>query len=368
MKMLICLYSLYDIKNKMIVYVLSANTLKISVARELFEGDIRSIAIHNVMSHLGLPTLPPQPINEFGPMCALARIAYFKTFMKNENKSLTNCIIVSIENFIETESCQDKCCVAIEYNGKSICGISDDETVMFPKKYLAELGPEINYDGMLGHANTIGECVHKDDPTYSKNDWMSKFNIFVTRRLQIENAYNNINFKIFLTGFIKYVPNFSKGGMICPNIFPLLQDPYLGQLLYSQIIDKLKDLEIDYVVGLDAPGFIFGSVIADRLGVGFVPMTKVHEKNLSPDALNIEIDSPNCLEIERHCIPSNSTILIVDDILTTGDMLLCANSLIRWFEPTNVFTFVLSKINELTGEAKISLGEEVYDKLIILFD
>lgn len=372
--MLICFYSFTQINNnKMIVYVLSANTLKISVVRKLFEGDIRSISIDNVMSHLGMPALPTQPINEFGPQCALARIAYFKKFMQKENKSLTNCIIVSIENFIETESCQDKCCFAIDYNGKSIYGISENEIAMFPEKYLTELGPIVNYDGILGHAITVGECVNRDDPTYSKNDWMNKFNTFVTRRLQIEDAYNNINFKHFLAGFIKYVPDFSNDGIICPNVFPLLQDPYLCQLLYDQIINKLKDLEIDYVVGLDARGFIFGSVIADRLGVGFVPITKANEKNLSPDSFNITFDNhntdlPNCLEIERHCIPHKSTILIVDDVLMNGDMLLCARLLIRWFDPTNIFTFVLNKINELTDEAKMTLGEEICKKLIILFD
>jgi adenine phosphoribosyltransferase len=66
------------------------------------------------------------------------------------------------------------------------------------------------------------------------------------------------------------------------DLFPILRDPILTELLISHFITHIVSVtlttagvrKIDAVVGLDARGFLLGPVIALRLGAAFVPVRK----------------------------------------------------------------------------------------------
>jgi adenine phosphoribosyltransferase len=89
----------------------------------------------------------------------------------------------------------------------------------------------------------------------------------------------------------------------------------------NHLEDRYKNYNLDYIVGVDARGFIFGSILADRLKVGFVPARKKKKlpyKTVSQKyALEYGFD-----EVEIHIDAFNNKkgtrVLIVDDLIATG--------------------------------------------------
>src|SRR5580765_6958289 len=74
---------------------------------------------------------------------------------------------------------------------------------------------------------------------------------------------------------IRHVPDFPKAGILFYDITTLLRDAAGFRTAIDSLIVPFKNGNIDLVVGMESRGFIFGSVVADRLGAGFVPVRKV---------------------------------------------------------------------------------------------
>ena len=90
---------------------------------------------------------------------------------------------------------------------------------------------------------------------------------------------NNIKFlddkqKEFLLNSIRTFEDFPKPGISFKDITTLLNNKDAFELLMSHLEEKYKSYNLDYVAGIDARGFIFGSALATRLNIGFVPIRK----------------------------------------------------------------------------------------------
>ncbi|WP_086235416.1 adenine phosphoribosyltransferase [Campylobacter devanensis] len=125
--------------------------------------------------------------------------------------------------------------------------------------------------------------------------------------------------KDYLDSIIRKIADFPKPGVIFRDITTLLGDGKAFNLLISHLYDRYKDKDIDYVVGIESRGFIFGAALADRLGVGFVPFRK---KGKLPSAtisekysLEYGVD-----EIEAHidAFKPRANLLLIDDLIATG--------------------------------------------------
>ena len=82
---------------------------------------------------------------------------------------------------------------------------------------------------------------------------------------------NNMN----LQDYIVDVPDWPKEGIVFKDITPLLKNANAlnhSTLLMRGLLDS--DIGASYIVGCEARGFIFGSYLAKRMGVGFVPVRK----------------------------------------------------------------------------------------------
>jgi len=80
--------------------------------------------------------------------------------------------------------------------------------------------------------------------------------------------------KDILINSIRDIPDFPKPGIVFKDITTLLNNPQAFKILMDHLAYRYCDMDIDYIAGIDARGFIFGSILADRLGVGFVPIRK----------------------------------------------------------------------------------------------
>jgi len=122
-----------------------------------------------------------------------------------------------------------------------------------------------------------------------------------------------------LRGAIRDVPDFPKPGILFKDITPVLADPRLFAGSINLITHAFNPGEIDYVVGIDARGFIFAAAAALRLKAGFVPVRKkgklpyqTHE-----ESYDLEYGS-NTVAIHVDAVHQGSRVLLVDDLLATG--------------------------------------------------
>ena len=77
-----------------------------------------------------------------------------------------------------------------------------------------------------------------------------------------------------LKSYIRNIPDFPKPGIQFKDITPLVKEPAMLRLTVHQLIHPFLGETITGVVGMEARGFIFGSMVAWELGVGFIPLRK----------------------------------------------------------------------------------------------
>jgi adenine phosphoribosyltransferase len=124
---------------------------------------------------------------------------------------------------------------------------------------------------------------------------------------------------------IRDVPDFPKKGIIFKDITTLLQDGEAFRLALNRMLKKYLDDKIDKVVGIEARGFIFGGVLAYKLGCGFVPARKPGKLPYSTIREEYTLEyGTNSLEIHDDSIAAGDRVLIVDDLLATGGTALAA--------------------------------------------
>jgi adenine phosphoribosyltransferase len=129
---------------------------------------------------------------------------------------------------------------------------------------------------------------------------------------------------------IRDVPDFPKKGIIFKDITTLLQDGAAFRQAMNQIMKPYLDAAIDKVVGIEARGFIFGGVLAYKLGCGFVPARKPGKlpARTIREEYSLEYGS-NALEIHQDSISRGDRVLIVDDLLATGGTALATARLVE---------------------------------------
>tara|TARA_B100001250_G_scaffold388212_1_gene386279 strand:+ start:271 stop:801 length:531 start_codon:yes stop_codon:yes gene_type:complete len=161
--------------------------------------------------------------------------------------------------------------------------------------------------------------------------------------------------KIDLKKFIQNVPDFPHEGINFKDVSPLLKDAVAFATAVSLMADAVKDKQIDYVAGIEARGFIFGSALANLLNLGFIPIRK-------PGKLPGEIIGQSyfleygesSLEMQRDAVSKGSDLLIVDDILATGGTAKSAAKLVERIGGRVVGFVFLASLEFLNGRKEIA--------------
>ena len=118
---------------------------------------------------------------------------------------------------------------------------------------------------------------------------------------------------------IRHVPDFPKPGILFYDITTLLQDPAGFRQAIDALSAPFSDQGIELVVGIESRGFIFGSVVADRLGAGFSPVRKPGKLPSTTVRATYDLEyGSDTLEIHDDAVGRGQRVLIVDDLLATG--------------------------------------------------
>ncbi|CDF78384.1 adenine phosphoribosyltransferase [Formosa agariphila KMM 3901] len=119
--------------------------------------------------------------------------------------------------------------------------------------------------------------------------------------------------------FIRDINDFPKPGIVFKDLTPLLNSPEGTDLCLQELLKQIDGAKVDKVVGMEARGFFFGTLIAKALGVGFIPVRKPGKLpyNTISETYALEYGS-DVLEIHEDAISPGDRVLIHDDVLATG--------------------------------------------------
>ena len=157
-----------------------------------------------------------------------------------------------------------------------------------------------------------------------------------------------------LKKFIRDIPDFPEKGIVFKDITPLLKDPIVFKETIDLLAQRFKKENIDYVVGIEARGFIFGSALAYKLGAGIIPVRKKGKLPFKTNSVTYDLEyGTDTLEIHADAIPANSRVLIVDDVLATGGTVSAVTKLIRKQNAQIVGLAFLIELTFLKGREKL---------------
>lgn len=164
-----------------------------------------------------------------------------------------------------------------------------------------------------------------------------------------------------LKSLIRSIPDFPKPGIVFRDITTLLNDPQGLQACIDRLHACFRDSHIDYVVGTESRGFMFGTPLAYRLGAGFVPVRKpgkLPARTLSREyALEYGTD---CLEIHADAFSPDSRVVVIDDLIATGGTAVATAELVEAAGAQLCgFGFVV-ELSFLNGRARLPDSIPVY--------
>ena len=118
---------------------------------------------------------------------------------------------------------------------------------------------------------------------------------------------------------IRDIPDFPKPGIIFKDITPLVKDPAMLKLAVHQLVQPFLGRNITVVAGMEARGFIFGSLVAWELGLPFVPLRKPGKLPYDVQSISYELEYGSAtLEVHIDGFDTNDHVLLIDDLLATG--------------------------------------------------
>ena len=171
------------------------------------------------------------------------------------------------------------------------------------------------------------------------------------------------NEKELVQELIRTIPDFPEPGILFRDITTLLKDKKGLQLIIKDFTDRYMDKGIDYVLGADARGFIFGAAIAYNIGAGFVPARKIGKLPAETVKVEYELEyGKGILEVHTGAFEKGAKVLIVDDLLATGGT---AGAMVKLVEKLDAVVDELAFLIELEGLQGRDLleGYDVYSLL-----
>ena len=157
-----------------------------------------------------------------------------------------------------------------------------------------------------------------------------------------------------LKQYIRDVPDFPKKEIIFKDITTLLKNPVALKLTLDILYDRVKDLKIDKVVGIEARGFIFGAMLAEKLNAGFVPLRKPGKLPAAVFKQTYELEyGTDTIEIHKDAISKGDRVLLHDDLLATGGTSKAACDLIEKIGGNVIQTLFIMELAFLGGREKL---------------
>ena len=157
-----------------------------------------------------------------------------------------------------------------------------------------------------------------------------------------------------LKEIIRDVHDFPKKGIIFKDITTLLQDARSFQRMVDLLAHRYVGQRIDKVVGVEARGFIIGSVLAYKLGAGIVLVRKPGKLPSETFSKTYDLEyGTDTLEIHKDAIKPGEKVLIADDLLATGGTMCAVVDMVKSMGGDIVECCFMAELDFLNGRSKL---------------
>lgn len=158
----------------------------------------------------------------------------------------------------------------------------------------------------------------------------------------------------YLKSHIRTVPDWPKPGIQFRDITPLLGTPKTLRVLIDLFVHRYMDADLKYVAGLDARGFILGSIIAYELNLGFIPIRKKGKLPFATLQAEYELEYGNAaVEIHTDACGRGDRVVLIDDLIATGGTMLAGKRLLEQLGANVVEGAAIVDLPDLGGSRKI---------------
>jgi len=153
---------------------------------------------------------------------------------------------------------------------------------------------------------------------------------------------------------IRDIPDFPKPGIMFKDITPLVKDPASLRFAVLELIKPFREQNITAVAGMEARGFIFGSIAAWELGIGFIPLRKPGKLPYDIQSVSYSLEYGEAtLEAHIDAIKPGDRILLIDDLLATGGTAKASCQLVEKLGGEVVACAFVVELTMLGGKEKI---------------
>jgi len=157
-----------------------------------------------------------------------------------------------------------------------------------------------------------------------------------------------------LKAAIRDIPDFPKPGILFKDITPLVKDPVTLRQAVRHLLHPFQNQNITAVAGMEARGFIFGSLAAWELGVGFVPLRKPGKLPYDVQSIRYDLEYGSAaLEVHIDALGSGDKVLLVDDLLATGGTAKASCELVESLGAEIAGCAFVVELDELNGRKKL---------------
>ncbi|MGB0750645.1 MAG: adenine phosphoribosyltransferase [Gammaproteobacteria bacterium] len=159
---------------------------------------------------------------------------------------------------------------------------------------------------------------------------------------------------------IRAVQDWPEPGVTFRDLTPLMRDPACMRLAVHQLLQPFLGMELTAVVGMEARGFIFGSLVAAELGVGFVPLRKPGKLPFHTHSADYDLEYGTAsLEVHIDALKQGDRVLLVDDLIATGGTAAASATLVETLGAELVGCSFLVELDALGGRKALS-GRHVH--------
>ena len=158
----------------------------------------------------------------------------------------------------------------------------------------------------------------------------------------------------YIKSKVRSIPDWPIKGVIFRDITTLLLDPTAHREICAIFYNRYVNEKVDKIVGIDARGFLFGSVLAYKLDIGFIPVRKngkLPYKTIS-ESYTLEYGQET-IEIHEDAIAKGERVVIVDDLIATGGTIAAAANLVERLGGNIIECSFVVELPDLKGREKL---------------
>ena len=163
---------------------------------------------------------------------------------------------------------------------------------------------------------------------------------------------------------IRNVPDFPKPGILFKDITTAMKNPEVLRFIADNLYEYYKDKGITKVVGVESRGFVLGSILAYKLGAGFVLLRKPGKLPAETYKVDYALEyGTDTLEIHKDSIDENDVVLLHDDLLATGGSANAALQLLSNFSNNDIYVSFLIELEFLNGRPRLEGTKDIHSMI-----